>query len=208
MKKILYSVALLAATMIGFTSCDEEDEKKVDVKEQAVGDYNVTVQYYLYDNSGKELESFGDASKGTGSVAISSDALKLNYDGDAYNLVKIAEASNGFTFDVEDLTATEDGKTYTLKGYNAYELKSNDGKSVKYNGGYISATKTLEFYMQLPNDQFSEMLENAIAEDEDMLNTFIQLAIIDEDLAEDLADEIEEIISKISMIVQITCVKK
>ena len=133
MKRIFYSVAILAATMIGFTSCDEEDEK-VDIKEQAVGDYNVTVQYYMYDNSGKELESFGDADKGSGSVAINGDALKLTYDGDAYNLVKIAEASNGFTFDVEDLTATEDGKTYTLTGYNAYELKSNDGKSTKYNG--------------------------------------------------------------------------
>ena len=45
MKRIFYSVAILAATMIGFTSCDEEDEK-VDIKEQAVGDYNVTVQYW------------------------------------------------------------------------------------------------------------------------------------------------------------------
>lgn len=207
MKRIFYSVAILAATMIGFTSCDEEDEK-VDIKEQAVGDYNVTVQYYMYDNSGKELESFGDADKGSGSVAINGDALKLTYDGDAYNLVKIAEASNGFTFDVEDLTATEDGKTYTLTGYNAYELKSNDGKSTKYNGGFIAATKTLEFYMQMPSSQFSEILENALVADEDFINTFVQLAIIDEDLAEDLADEIDEIISKISLIVQVTCVKK
>lgn len=49
MKKLIYSAALFAATMIGFTSCDKDDE--ANVKDRAVGDCTVTMSYWMYDGA-------------------------------------------------------------------------------------------------------------------------------------------------------------
>lgn len=207
MKKLIYSVAMLAATMIGFTSCEEEEEK-VDVRDQAIGNYNVKINYYISD--GKSWDNSGiDPDTDTGVASIDGNNIKLTIDGDDFKLVKIAEASNGFTFDVEDAVCTEDGITYTLKGYNGFELVSKkDGTSTKFSGGFFSDTKTLKFYMEMPKDQFSAMLSEAFAEDEEFMAPFLALAEVDPVAAIDAAAEIEAILSKLSLILEITCKKK
>ena len=176
MKKILYSVALLAATMIGFTSCDEEE--KVDVKEQAVGDYTVTSTYYWYDGKALEDMELEDDEPAAAKVVLDGDGLKMTCDGDVVSIVKIAEASNGFTFDVKEMSFTEEGQTYTLKGFNGYELKSSDGKSVSYNGGYISANKTLEFYVELPTADVAKMFAELFEGNEELATVFANLSVV------------------------------
>lgn len=207
MKKILYSVALLAATMIGFTSCDEEEEK-VDVRDQAIGNYDVKINYFISDGKTWDNSDFTPDTE-TGVASIDGDNIKLTIDGENFKLVKIAEASNGFTFDVEDVVCTEDGTTYTLKGFNGFELVSKkDGKSTKFSGGFFSDTKTLKFYMEMPKDQFSAMLSNAFAENEEFMVPLLELAEIDPATAIDAAAEIEAILSKLSLVLEFTCTKK
>ena len=207
MKKILYSVALLAATMIGCTSCDEEEEK-VDVRDQAIGNYDVKINYFISDGKTWDNSDFTPDTE-TGVASIDGDNIKLTIDGENFKLVKIAEASNGFTFDVEDVVCTEDGTTYTLKGFNGFELVSKkDGKSTKFSGGFFSDTKTLKFYMEMPKDQFSAMLSNAFAENEEFMVPLLELAEIDPATAIDAAAEIEAILSKLSLVLEFTCTKK
>ena len=209
MKRIFYLSALFAVTLVGFSACDEEDEeenKKVDFREQAVGTYDATINFYIAD--GKEWDNSGMPEvKHSGIIAsIDGNNIKLKLDeGEYLNLVKIAEASNGFTFDVED--CSYDG--YTFIGFNGYELISkNDGKSTKFNGGFFSDKKTMEFYMECSKEQFSEMLSDSFTNDSEFMKPFLELAEIDPTTAMDIAAEIDEIISKISLIAKFTLTKK
>lgn len=213
MKRLFFSMALFAATMIGFNSCDNgDDDKNVDIREQAVGDYTVSATLYLYDGKTlTELENEGDEVPPVGKAEIDGDGMKLTADGEVINLVKIAEASNGFTFDVKDMSITETDEdtgepfTYTLKGFNGYELKSADGSSVKYNGGFISSTKTLEFYVEMPEDQALALIA-LLAMPEELMEEFMgKLITGDEDGAYAILREYAE---GRSVVMKVTCVKK
>ena len=214
MKRLFFSMALFAATMIGFNSCDnsDDDNKNVDVREQAVGDYTVSATLYLYDGKTlTELEGGDDEVPPMGKAEIDGDGMKLTADGDVINLVKIAEASNGFTFDVKDMSITETDEetgepyTYTLNGFNGYELKSADGNTVKYHGGFISSTKTLEFYVQMPEDQALALIA-LLALPEDLMGEFMAKLITgDEDGAYAILREFAE---GRSVVMKVTCVKK
>ena len=212
MKRLFFSMALFAATMIGFNSCDNDDDKNVDVREQAVGDYTVSATLYLYDGKTlTELEGGDDEVPPMGKAEIDGDGMKLTADGEVINLVKIAEASNGFTFDVKDMSITETDEetgepyTYTLNGFNGYELKSADGNTVKYHGGFISLTKTLEFYVQMPEDQALALIA-LLALPEDLMGEFMAKLITgDEDGAYAILREFAE---GRSVVMKVTCVKK
>ncbi|MBO7478543.1 MAG: hypothetical protein J6U04_11515 [Salinivirgaceae bacterium] len=212
MKRLFFSMALFAATMIGFNSCDNDDDKNVDVREQAVGDYTVSATLYLYDGKTlTELEGGDDEVPPMGKAEVDGDGMKLTADGEVINLVKIAEASNGFTFDVKDMSITETDEetgepyTYTLNGFNGYELKSADGNTVKYHGGFISSTKTLEFYVQMPEDQALALIA-LLALPEDLMGEFMAKLITgDEDGAYAILREFAE---GRSVVMKVTCVKK
>ncbi len=61
-----------------------------------------------------------------------------------YNVSSVAGASNGATFNIASQTVTlTDGSTGTWQGTYSYDLAG-----LKFDGGYISATKTLSFGLQ------------------------------------------------------------
>ena len=70
-------------------------------------------------------------------------------DGDIYYGNKIAEASNGFTFDIESQTIEGDVK---VEGYELYELEN-----ASYDGGFDSEENTLEFSIKLPAEDFNDV---------------------------------------------------
>ena len=203
MRKLIYSAALFAATMIGFTSCDKDDDA-ADVKNQAVGEYTVTTTFLLSD--GKTLSSFSDKVYDSfpGTVVSTKEGLQLQSVGDVISLINITESSNGFTCEVKEISVTDkdtkNGVTQTLNvtGFNGYEQK--------YHGGYNSSTKTLEFYLDWPMDNESlgwcalNLPENA-----DLLT---ELAPIINENEEAALPKIEELGAKYKYVVKYTCLKK
>lgn len=208
-------MALFAATMIGFNSCNNDDDNKNGgVREQAVGDYSVTATLYLYD--GKTLKELdGDEVDNevppVGKAEIDGDGLKLTADGEVINLIKVAETPNGFAFDVKEMSVTETNEetgepfTYTLNGFNGYELKSDDGSSVKYNGGFVSSTKTLEFYVEMLEDEALAIIAMVLMPEDLMEEFMAKLFIGDEDGAYTLLRQYSE---GYSVVMKVTCVKK
>lgn len=203
MKKLFFSMALLAAAMIGFNLFfnGDGDNKNVDVREQAVGDYIVSATLYLYDGKTlKELDNdeLGNEVPSVGKAEIDGDGIKLTADGEVINLTKIAEASNGFTFDVKDMSITETDEetgepyTYTLNGFNGYELKSADGSSVKCDGGFVSSTKTLEFYVEVPEDEALALIAMWVMPEDAMDNFMAKLFTGDNDGAYSLLRQYSE----------------
>lgn len=149
MKKFRFLFAfLLMVTAIGFTACSDDDED-TDVRDQAVGNYSGTMNYYLL--SGDKLVTIPEMeSESITTATVSkegSQALLLNIEGDIIKLSKVTGASNGFCFDFDgDVTLTEDGETITFSGYNGYNLTSTNASATKYHGGFIN--NKLEFYLQ------------------------------------------------------------
>ena len=100
MKRIFYSVALLAATMIGFTSCEEEEESASD---KLVGDYSAELTYMLSEDgtdflniSKSDIESLGLTTK-SNTVTVSKDgedALSIKIGNDTFKTTKIEEEKN------------------------------------------------------------------------------------------------------------------
>ena len=62
--------------------------------------------------------------------------------------------------------------------------------------------------MEMPKDQFSAMLSNAFAENEEFMAPLLELAEIDPATAIDAAAKIEAILSKLSLVLEFTCTKK
>lgn len=175
MRKLFYSAVLFAATMIAVTSCDKNNDEKTDIREQAVGDYNVTYTTYISDGNTYELLEKNKEAV-TGTISIDGEGLKLIVNGDIVNMDNIAEASNGFTFDIKNMTFFDDGKAITLNGYNGYELKATDGTKTSHHGGYISDKKTLEFYVTRPKEELlATIAQYLIANDEKLTETLKEL---------------------------------
>ena len=166
MKRYLFA-ALMATVLVGFASCSKDEDKNV--AEEGVGTYDVKITYFfeqdkkLY-NSGMEPETE------TATVSLDGENLKVEIDGDVLKLVKIREASNGFTFDVEDVTFTDEGESFTLTGYNGFVL----GEDVAYAGAYISATKKLEFYYEMSRDKFYDIFVDEMMSDEEWVKSCLE----------------------------------
>ena len=92
--------------------------------------------------------------KGSSSFTIAKNtsnasAIDITLDGEPIKGVKIAEASNGFTFDIESQSANLDAdeEDETIEGENFFEL---DG--TKYHGFYDSSKKELKFAVSVEID--------------------------------------------------------
>ena len=200
MKKLIYSAALFAATMIGFTSCDKDDD--ADVKSEAVGDCTVKTTFLLYDGAKLSEFSTKEYDAAPGKIVNTNEGLQMQSEGDAISLINITESDNGFTCNVKDILvndkdeATGETSTYTVTGFNGYEMK--------YNGGYNSSTKTLEFYLDWPMDKESlgycalNLPENAAF--------LTEFATIEDEAAQ--KQKAEELGAKYKYVVKYTCVKK
>lgn len=199
MRKLFYTAALFAATMIGFTSCDKsDDDSSANVKKEAVGDCSVQRAFLLSD--GKTLSDFNDKVDyvpASGKIVSTDEGLQMQSDGDAISLINITESANGFTCDVKSiLVKDEESGDFTVTGFNGYEMK--------YHGGYNSSTKTLEFYLDWPMDNekigWCALL---LPENEDVMK---QITTIEDEAVK--TQKIEELGAKYKYVVKYTCVKK
>lgn len=202
MKRILFA-ALMATVLVGFNSCEKEEEKNV--AEEGVGTYDVTMKFFL--EKDKQLIKSPDLEDETGMAYVTLDGenLKVDLEGDIIRLVKIKEVSNGFSFDVEDFVTVEDGVTYTMKGYKGFEL---DGDKTGYDGAYITATKTLEFYYELPREDFYEMIIQSMLEDEDYVAEMGQNGMTTKDIRDAAYVFLKNSYGEYRIVVDIICVKK
>ena len=200
MKKVKFLFAtLLMITMVGFSACNKDDEES-DVREQAVGNYSITTTLYVEENGklvsfaselselaealGEELDENDFKFTGTATVAKDgSNKLLVNVDGDKFFLNNIREATNGFVFDV-DATTVDDVE---FTNYSGYYL---EGETKTYGGGYIAASKKLEFYIY---SSMEEVLEAAELDEEDIDN-LVQLLVAagytEEDAEEDAKQKV------------------
>lgn len=138
---ILMAVMFGAVTFFA-TSCSKEDVEKdepvVDIRDQSVGNYNGTVFLFLATNTQVAdttwPENFSVSKNSSNSLSVD-----FIIDGDiAFTGSKIAEASNGFTFDIEEQTFTDDGNDFTVTGANIVELGGT-----KYHGAYETSSKEI-----------------------------------------------------------------
>ncbi len=136
---------LVAIVAIGFTSCSTDGEPEVDVRDQAVGTYSGTMTYYILEEDG-DLVSYESlelepSESDINNVQVSKDeandgSIKITSGGDVIYGIKIEEAGNGFTFDIE--SQVYEGMTIT--GYNCIDLGG-----IKYHGAFSSETDELSW---------------------------------------------------------------
>lgn len=144
MKTISSILFLTIMSVIVLTSaCDKEDETPVDVREQAVGSYNGTMEILALDDYNVEY-SEENISFTVAKNSGNSTSIDISVEGDVVKGVKVAEASNGFTFDVENqnIDLDDDGDNETIEGVDFFELGGT-----KYHGMYDSGKNELSFAM-------------------------------------------------------------
>lgn len=137
MKRIFYSVALLAATMIGFTSCEEEEEAKTDLRDKLVGEYSAELTYMVsedgkdfYNMLKEDIVELGLTTE-INTITITKngdDALAINIGNDTFKTTEIVEENSAtFYFNLNGTCTFEggsfSGKSY-VKGYHAVVLSA------------------------------------------------------------------------------------
>lgn len=204
MKKVKFLFAtLLMITMVGFSACNKDDEES-DVREQAVGNYSITTTLYVEENGklvsfaselselaealGEELDENDFKFTGTATVAKDgSNKLLVNVDGDKFFLNNIREATNGFVFDV-DATTVDDVE---FTNYSGYYL---EGETKMYGGGYIAASKKLEFYVYTTMEEVLDAaLDEADLSDEEvegLVQLLVAAGYTEEDAKEDAKQKV------------------
>ncbi|MBQ3688433.1 MAG: hypothetical protein II937_01040 [Bacteroidales bacterium] len=189
--------------MVGFSACNKDDEES-DVREQAVGNYSITTTLYVEENGklvsfaselselaealGEELDENDFKFTGTATVAKDgSNKLLVNVDGDKFFLNNIREATNGFVFDV-DATTVDDVE---FTNYSGYYL---EGETKTYGGGYIAASKKLEFYIYSSMEEVLDAaLDEADLSDEEvegLVQLLVAAGYTEEDAEEDAKQKV------------------
>ncbi len=146
MKNFKNVLLLLSVILVSFSSCKKDEP--TDVRDAAIGEYNGTMTIYTLFDDGELVEDeevFGKPQT-INNVTISKDntnegSIKIDLDGDVVYGSKIAEADNGFTFDIESQQYDE----MTINGYNTAELGTS-----KYNGLFDSNAKELCIGFETP----------------------------------------------------------
>ena len=149
MKRFFYSVALLAATMIGFTSCEEEES----ASDKLVGDYSAELTYMLSEDgtdflniSKSDIESLGLTTK-SNTVTVSKDgedALSIKIGNDTFKTTKIEEENGIYFYFNIDGTCSFEGGSFSGKIY----LNGYHGQAISAVGTMIEFTivgKTSDF---------------------------------------------------------------
>ena len=157
MKKF-YVNQLLVLTffaVLGFSCSKDDDEVKVDLRDQAIGSYDI---------SGEVVTGVGNYSV-DGVLVVSKHAsdqnrMILSFEGGTFYAEKIAEASNGITFDIPTQEFTDsEGDKYFLKGSKKVTLGSS-----KYDGAYFSGDKEIKIGIvtEYEDEQWSDFNEDVI----------------------------------------------
>ena len=175
-------LALASMLCLGFSSCSSDDDdddnssssttETLDTKvNNAVGTYKGTAVTYLLTSDGKLYDidkvlssngissevKFNDGDVSTVHVTREGTSNLLITDSDdssdILRCTKLANANNGFTFDI----SSQVKKNLTIEGYEGYDLVG-----VKYNGGYLTATKTLGYYQKMSISDFESSIDESL----------------------------------------------
>lgn len=117
MKKILYSVALLAATMIGFTSCEEDEEELI---EEMVGEYKCGFSY-LFSKDGLNYNVPTDSIHTSKEWPVGLSSVDVSKQGD--DAIKIYLSSYG---NVECSSFVKRGEVEGYSGYTGIGFNVNN----------------------------------------------------------------------------------
>ena len=137
-----------------FTSCSKDDDDDstpvvTDVRDQAVGDYDGKIYFFALSNTSVADSSFEQ----NFTIKKNSDnPLSIDFviDGNTEIIgTKIAEASNGFSFDVEDQDFTMNGETVTVTGIDLFQLGGT-----KYHGAFEAASKEIGVAFEFSGTNF------------------------------------------------------
>lgn len=131
-------------------SCSDDDEVNVDLRDQAVGTYNIEAL---------AISNMGTAVSEKSTLTISKHStdqnqIILSFDGDTFYGEKIAAATNGFTFDIPAIRLVDaDGDAYMLGGSKEVQLGSS-----KYDGFYDSVNKEIKIGLkaEYENKEYSD----------------------------------------------------
>ena len=146
MKKVFLVCTVFIAAM---TSCKKEETKPTtstvvatDIRDQIVGVYNAITEV-SYDGGNPTTTSILTISKDPSNSKglIFNDIDQSNNSKYTYKVVAVSKASNGLTFNVPSQEVLlSNGSYYEWVGTTKYELDGN-----KYDGGFLSSTKTLNY---------------------------------------------------------------
>ncbi len=150
MKYLLKNCFILSLFLILASACSEDDEKTTDIRDQAVGTYNYTMEFAYVENG--EIIPFEDDEddERTGTFIVSknpNDDKKIDFSEGgkiAFSASKIAAAKNGFTFDVPSQTVNDkEMGTITISGFEMFQLETT-----LYNGIYWASDKKFQVAFQ------------------------------------------------------------
>lgn len=134
---------ILGLCLFACESESKEPDKPVDVRDQAVGNYKGKSTLTLIAVAGRDVLSDVKNSNETFTVTANSsnnNSINIESNGSIIKGTKVAQASNGFSFDLEEQTITDNTGQITFKGSDGIDLGGT-----KYDGAYFSSTKTIEF---------------------------------------------------------------
>jgi hypothetical protein len=146
MKRVIFFMTLLMLgfTTVSLTSCtkDEEEvkkeEPKVDVREQSIGSYKGEFNLFQADDTSVVVSTWSEDFE-VKKDPNNATAIDFIMDGEpGVKGVKVAEASNGFSFDILKQTIELDGESYEIEGVDMIDLGG-----VKYHGAYHSGDKEI-----------------------------------------------------------------
>lgn len=183
-KYLMLSLVMTATGALCACGDDEEEDVTpvVDVRDQAVGEYEGTVACYVEcDSKLIDISSVVEdqsALEFAANVTKNGDnAITINVDGDNIVVSKIAAASNGFVGDIEN--------EYKLNGYKAVGYKgctlTSEGSTVeRYSAIYLSGEKLLSFYISTD----AEAILTMIAEEDKVAVLAKMTGLTEEELTE------------------------
>ncbi len=144
MKKAMTIIAFMVLISTVFLSCKKKDPAPVDIRDQAIGNYDGTIYYFALDVTSlddltmalfKEDQDFSIAKN-------SGNPLTIDFiiDGEvAFMGSKITEASNGFPFDIVSQTFKDGGDIYDVFGEEIIDFGGT-----AYNGAYFARFRRIE----------------------------------------------------------------
>jgi len=142
--KVLFFLFLVVSTIL-MSSCSKKDD--ADIRDDVTGTYNYTLK--MYNLVGGTATYLGASYDGTGTMIVkknesNSTTLDFFEGGElAFQGTKIVAAGNGIAFDIPSQTIKEGTDTYSITGYNYWDLGGT-----KYNGAYIAANKKVQVAFQ------------------------------------------------------------
>ena len=144
-KYLMLSLVMTATGALCACGDDEEEDVTpvVDVRDQAVGEYEGECTYNIY--CGGTLYTWGTSEKGSANVTKNgSNAMSVAIDSESIVISKIAEANNGFAGDIESETKTNG---YIWAGYKGISLSGEGSTTEMYSAAYFTESQQLEFYI-------------------------------------------------------------